>query len=117
MNLKCRNIINVTRQRTLAEQGKMAINFWSRFKGLLFTNNFSAGQGILIKPCFSIHTIGMSYCIDILFIDSADTIVKMVVGMKPYRFASCAGSAYVIEVPTGTIEGTGTQLGDKILVS
>lgn len=110
------NVINVTRNTTVVAQEERAITFWSRFKGLLFTNILSCGQEILIRPCASIHTIGMPYCIDILFIDRADRVVKTVVGLKPYRFAGCAGSAYVIEVPTGTIGGTGTQLGDQVMV-
>lgn len=110
------NIINVTRKTTLVKQGKMALNFWSRFRGLLFTNDFPCGQGILIKPCWSIHTIGMAYCIDILFIDGNDRILKVICGMKPYRFASCRGSAYVVEVPVGTVTHTGTQCGDKVMV-
>lgn len=117
MKSKCVKVINVTQQMILAEQGRMAVNFWSRFKGLLFTDGFFAGQGILIKPCSSIHTIGMSYCIDVLFVNSTGKIVKIVIGMKPYRLTSCAGSAYVIEVPIGTIVGTGTQLGDQVIVS
>lgn len=111
------NIINVTRHTRLAAQGKMALTFWSRLKGLLFTDFFPAGEGILIKPCASIHTIGMSYAIDILFVDEADRVIKTVIGIKPYRFAYCRGSSYVIEVPTGTVLNTGTKLGDEIRVS
>ena len=111
------NVINVTRQSLLVEQGEIALCFWSRFKGLLFKSAFSAGQGILIKPCSSIHTIGMSYPIDVLFMDRADRVTKIVVGMKPYGIASCSGSAYVIEVPIGTVLRTGTQVGDQVMVS
>ena len=110
------NIINVTRQTRLVEQGKMAIDFWSRLRGLLFTKELPWGQGILIKPCSSIHTIGMAYYIDILFVDANDTIVKIVCGMKPYGLASCRASAYVVEVPTGTLMRTETKCGDKIMV-
>lgn len=110
-------VINTTRNIVLVERGERALTFWRRFKGLLFTKSFVCGQGILIKPCSSIHTIGMSYCIDILFVDGKDRVVKTVVGMKPYGIASCAGSVYVIEVPIGTVKRTGTQIGDKVLVS
>lgn len=112
-NLK---IINITRGTDLIERGEIALNFWRRLKGLLFTDSLLRGQGILIKPCSSIHTIGMFYSIDILFVNAEDIIVKSVVMMKPCRLAICTDSIFVIELPAGTVERTGTQIGDKVVV-
>ena len=110
-------VTNITRKNLLVENGELALTFWSRLKGLLFTDDFPKGQGILIKPCSSIHTIGMAYSIDIIFVDEQDMVIKTVVGMKPYRLTSCRGSSYVIEVPMGTVMRTATQCGDKVMVS
>jgi uncharacterized membrane protein (UPF0127 family) len=109
-------IINITRGTDLITRGEMALNFWRRLKGLLFTDSLLCGQGIVIKPCSSIHTIGMSYYIDILFVNAEDIIVKSVVAMKPYRMARCTDSIFVIELPAGTVQRTGTQIGDKVVV-
>lgn len=92
----------------------MARSFWARLKGLLLTEALHGGQGLLIKPCNSIHTIGMSYSIDILFVNSQDRVIKVAANIKPYRAVACKHSAYVIEFPAGTLARTGTQIGDKV---
>lgn len=107
-------IINVTRGTVLAEQGETARSFWARLKGLLLTETLQGGQGLLIKPCNSIHTIGMSYSIDALFVNSQDIVIKVAANIKPYRAVACTHSAYVIELPAGILAGTGTQIGDKV---
>lgn len=107
-------IINVTRGTVLAEQGETARSFGARLKGLLMTETLHGGQGLLIKPCNSIHTIGMSYSIDILFVNSRDRVIKVAANIKPYRAVTCMHSAYVVELPAGALARTGTQIGDKV---
>ncbi|SMC71859.1 DUF192 domain-containing protein [Sporomusa malonica] len=106
--------INTTRQQRLGDNIKVAANFFSRLVGLLATPRLQAGAGLLIKPCNSVHTFGMRYPIDVVFVDSSHTVVKVVSGLKPCRLAAVRGAAYVIELPEGMASATFTQKGDKL---
>jgi uncharacterized membrane protein (UPF0127 family) len=107
-------IINLTRGTVLAERGAIARSFQDRLKGLLLTKELPWGQALVIRPCNSIHTIGMSYNIDVLFINSRNQVVKMAADVKPYRAIICWHSRYVIELPAGMLAATGTRPGDKL---
>ena len=107
-------IINVTKQQVLGDNIKVAVTFFTRLVGLLTTPNLPTGAGLVIKPCSSVHTLGMRYPIDVVFVDASDTVVKVVDRLKPSRLANHWGADYVIELPAGTIAATFTQLGDKL---
>ncbi|MBP2656042.1 MAG: hypothetical protein H6Q73_3611 [Firmicutes bacterium] len=98
----------------MVESGRIADSFFSRFKGLLFTKSLPRGAGLIIKPCKSIHTIGMAYTIDVLFISADNNIIKAVPEMRACRVTACMGSDYVLELGAGTLVRTGTQVGDKL---
>lgn len=107
-------IKNITQNTIIAYKGILANTFFTRLKGLLGTKNLDEGTGLIIRPCNSIHTVGMKYAIDVVFLDKQDRIVKVINAMPAGKFSLCSGSSYVIELPAGTIEATGTVVGDKI---
>ena len=73
----------------LATAACAADTLLSRLKGLLGTDSLPAGQGLLIKPCNSVHMIGMKYAIDVVFVDSQFAVLKTVSCLKPYSLAIC----------------------------
>lgn len=107
-------IINQTKGVVVSHETRIADTFFSRLKGLLGTPSLPKGQGLLIRPCNSIHTFGMHYPIDVLFVDKKDRIVKIVSNIKPGKIAMCRQGAYVIELPSGTAELTDAELGDQL---
>lgn len=107
-------LLNQTRGRVLAEKLKIADSFWSRLKGLLGTKELPGGEALLIRPCNNIHMFGMKYSIDVVFADAANRVLKTVAHLAPGKIASCRGAAYVVELPCGTLQDTGTQAGDLI---
>ena len=98
----------------MAEKLKIADSFWSRLKGLLGTKELPIGEALLIRPCNNIHMFGMKYSIDVIFADTANQVLKTFVGLAPGKIASCRGAAYVVELPCGTLQNTGTVTGDLI---
>ncbi|MPM34201.1 hypothetical protein SDC9_80783 [bioreactor metagenome] len=108
---------NTTKKLLLADKARMADSFFGRLRGLLGTKTLALGEGLVIQPCSSIHTIGMAYNIDVLFIDKNDCIAKIAADIGPGRMAACSGSAYVIELPGGTAARTNTSVGDMIRLS
>ncbi|MDP4092478.1 MAG: DUF192 domain-containing protein [Bacillota bacterium] len=108
-------IVNLTRNKSLADNCIHADSFLSRFKGLMLKKNISPGSGLLIKPCSSIHMFFMRFSIDVIFIDRDNVIIHTMSGIKPWHVSPfIKGSKSVLELPEGTIVITGTNKGDKI---
>lgn len=105
-------IHNSTKGTLLGIHISLAANFWQRLRGLLGTTTLAVGHGLVIKPCNSIHTWGMAYAIDVLFVDSNNRIIKIVTNLPPGKLARAAGSCYVIELPEDAIQHTLCAVGD-----
>lgn len=81
---------------------RVADNFLTRALGLLVGRPLGAAEGLLIAPCSSIHTLGMRYAIDVVFIDRQARVLRVcpAVGAGRMRFAS--GARGVLELRSGT---------------
>src|SRR5437764_3068149 len=109
------NIVNLTRQITLADKAERASTFWSRGRGLMLKPPLPAGGGLIIEPCNSIHMFFMRYPLDILFLDKEGKVIFMYKGIKPWRMGRVVrGAKMAIELPDGVIDNSGTQPGDRI---
>ena len=70
-----------------------------------------------MKPCRSVHTIGMRFAIDAAFVDENNIICHLVENMGPYKVSPLVRNAcYVIEAPAGTMAEAHTRVGDKVAV-
>ena len=106
--------INATRGVRLTECGRIADNFYRRLVGLLRDKTLEYGDGLWIKPCNSIHSIGMKFKFDAIFLDKNLRVVHLVHEMKPWRISKMVFSAHsVLELPAGLISQTVTELGDQ----
>ena len=74
-----------------------------RIRGLLGRPALQPGQCLLIEPCSAVHAIGMTYPLDLVFLNSAGRIMKLVHRLRPWRMAVCAGARMVLELPAGSI--------------
>lgn len=111
---------NQTRQTYLATALAVADTHWTRLRGLLGlgSDDFLRGRGLWIVPCHGIHTMGMGFPIDALYLDRALTVVHIQSTMQPWRFAPVrAQAASVLELPSQTARETGTAIGDKIEIT
>lgn len=88
-----------------------ADNFFSRARGLL-GRRLRNDQGMLIEPCASVHTFGMSHAIDVLYLDRNNRIIKIVERLRPWRTSACRGARKVLELPAGRAHGLEFSLGE-----
>ena len=66
-------------------------------------------------PCRGVHTIGMKFSIDIVALDDKGTVIDRVSALPPWRIRlPRRGTAGVLELPAGTLELSGTQVGHRI---
>ncbi|HEY5996033.1 MAG TPA: DUF192 domain-containing protein, partial [Candidatus Deferrimicrobiaceae bacterium] len=74
------------------------------------------GAGIWIHPCNSIHSFGMRFEFDALFLDAEGRVVGACSRFRRNRISGIHRNARgVLELPAGTIEATGTEVGDAIV--
>lgn len=110
-------VANNTRGSVLLSTGKVADGHWTRLRGLVGVRQLATGDGLLIKPCHGVHCMFMSIPIDVVYVDRNDKVLAMDKAMKPWAIGKIYGqSAYVIEMPAGTIDATNTQPGDQLAV-
>ena len=106
---------NLTRNVSLADKAKVADTMATRMVGLLSSRGLGDGEGLWIEPCNSIHTWFMRFTIDAIFLDREDRVVKLVERMRPWKLTWIAPRARgVLELPAGTIDKTGTRVGDVL---
>lgn len=107
-------LVNITENLCLAQEVRTADTFFTRLRGLLGTKELPAGQALVIRPCNSVHTLGMGYPIDVLFVDNNNRIIKTVSDLEPLRASIGWQSEYAVELPAGTVASTGTKAGDYL---
>ena len=75
---------------------------WARRAiGLLATRRLDDPCGLWITPCRSVHTVGMRYAIDIVFLRADRVVAKVVPELKPWRMAACRDARTVLELRAG----------------
>ena len=75
-------------------------------------SGLSTGSGIWIAPCEAIHTFGMKFPIDALFLDDGFCVKKLCRNLPPRRISFCLQAHSVLEVEAGTISRNGVNIGD-----
>lgn len=94
----------------------MADRWWRRLRGLLGRSGLGPGEGLVLRPCRAIHMLGMSFPLDVAFLDPRGNVLAMYHDLRPgartgwHRAASDA-----LELPAGTLAASGTVEGDTIL--
>ena len=93
-----------------------AERWWSRLRGLLGRRPLcgNASQGLLITPCGSIHTCGMRYRIDAVFLDRAGQVLSCHEAIPPFRFRMQRGAHSVLELAEGGVAIHGIGEGDRL---
>jgi len=105
---------NLTRNVRLTECARVADGFLTRLVGLLRDRQLAQGDGLWIIPCNSIHSIGMKFDFDAVFLDKKLRVVHLMHAMKPWRVSKMVFSAHsVLEIPAGIIAQSGTEMSDQ----
>jgi uncharacterized membrane protein (UPF0127 family) len=107
-------ISNLTRQTVLASSAELADKGEKRRKGLLGRERLSPGEGLWILPCEAVHTFGMQFPIDLIYLDRNHRIKKIRSNVPPWRLSACLTAHSVLELASGTIRDTLTRTGDTL---
>ena len=105
---------NLTRETTVAERVEVADHGARRRKGLLGRTGLPADEGLWIVPCESVHTIGMEFSIDLIYLDRNHKVRKVVRDVPRWRLSACFSAHSVIELAAGSVYPTQTCRGDQL---
>ena len=88
-----------------------------RLRGLLGRWSLRSNEGLWVIPSRGIHTIGLFFPIDVVYLDESCRVVHLVESLKPFRIAPILmHCASVLELPTRSIYSSNTQIGDQLLI-
>jgi uncharacterized membrane protein (UPF0127 family) len=113
-------VYNKTREKFVAMHATVADGYFSRLVGLLGTTRRWArpGKGLWIVPSHGVHTIGMLYALDLIFLDRNHRVVDVVENIRPFRISKVSFKTdSVLELPVQTVCRTETQVGDQLEIS
>jgi uncharacterized membrane protein (UPF0127 family) len=109
---------NLRNSNELANNVAVAESLLKRMKGLLGKSDMMPGEALWIKPCLSVHTFGMQFPIDIVFLDKKNKVAALIRNMHPNRLPRLnLRAASVLELPAGVLEATDTRIGDEIEIA
>ena len=106
---------NARTQQLVASHASFAASWRTRMVGLLGRRALPDGEALIFPRCRAIHTIGMRFPIDAIFIDRAWRVVALRPALAPGLPAIWAWDAWgVIEAAQGTIASAQLRIGDQL---
>src|SRR5229473_4018030 len=110
-------VYNETRQSFLSMGVKVADTHLSSLKGLLGKRKLKNDEGLWVIPSQGIHTIGVLFPIDVVYLDANRKVVHLVEHLRPFRLGPIkVGCESVLELPVRTIYASRTEVGDRFLI-
>jgi uncharacterized protein len=113
-------VYNKTRETFVATEALLADSYLRRLVGLLGKTRRWAqlGRGLWIVPSRGVHTIGMLFPIDLIFLGKNKEVVHVEEYVRPFRISKVSLKASsVLELPPHTIFRSGTKIGDQLEIA
>jgi uncharacterized protein len=101
----------------ILERCWMADRPWSRMRGLLGRDGLEQGEGLLLKPCGSVHTLFMRFPIDVVFLDRELFVVAVRPEVRPWRTAGARGAKVALELAAGEAARLRIAPGMRLLLA
>jgi len=117
---------NLDRDTELAGRLEVADSLWAKFMGLMGRPELEPDTGLWLTGSNGIHTMFMRFAIDAVFLAKPDaeggvdaesrTVVSVHRGLRAWTgiVPLVRGANGVLELPVGTIDRSGTAVGDRI---
>ncbi len=112
---------NVDRGTVLAKRLETAASLWARFMGLMGRRSLPDGEGLWLPASNGIHMMFMRFPIDAVFVSRPDghgvrCVRSVHRGLRAWTgiVPLVRGADGVLELPVGTIEASGTAVGDRV---
>jgi hypothetical protein len=113
-------VYNKTQETFVATEATVADSYFPRLVGLLGRTKRWAqpGRGLWIVPSRGVHTIGMLFPIDLIFLSKEKQVVHVEEHVRPFRISAVSlKTSSILELPAHTIYRTGTKIGDQFEIA
>jgi len=110
-------VYNQTRECFLSLNITAADTIFSRLRGLIGRLKLRSDEGIWVVPSRGIHTLGLLFPLDLIYLDEHYRVIHLVEYFPSFRIAPLKTQAEsVLELPTHTIYSSQTQPGDQLVI-
>lgn len=110
-------VYNQTRESFLSLGVAVADTTMTRLRGLIGKLSLGLDEGLWIVPSRGVHTIGVLFPIDLIYLDETLKVIHVVESFPTFRVSPIIPKATsVLELPTHTIYSSQTQPGDQLLI-
>jgi hypothetical protein len=110
-------VYNRTRQSFLSLGVRVADTHLSRLIGLACRRSLAPDEGLWVVPCQGIHTVGVLFPIDAVYLDERCRVVHLLEHFAPFRVGPVKiDCRSVLELPVRTIYYSQTQVGDELVI-
>ena len=116
---------NLSRSTAIAERLEVADGLWGKFMGLMGRPGLEPDSGLWLTDSNGIHMMFMRFAIDAVFLGNPDPgregarpVVSVHSGLRAWTglVPLVRGAHGVLELPVGTIERSGTAVGDLVVL-
>jgi uncharacterized protein len=118
---------SLTNQALIADKCYVAECFLDRLRGLIGKPKLGPGEGMLLRPCNSIHMWFMNYPLDVVFIrrqvrangEQVTKVTSVYEGIRAWRPHPLTDwrASETLELPVGTIRRCAIHAGDELCIS
>ncbi|HEV3157553.1 MAG TPA: DUF192 domain-containing protein [Candidatus Baltobacteraceae bacterium] len=113
--MKLQQLRNLRTGAVIAGRVSEARDFFSRGLGLLPRKHVARDEGLWIRGCSSVHTMGMRAIIDLYFLDRENRVLHFVHGARPNRpYFSYRKAHSVLELGWDENLERNVALGDQL---
>jgi len=110
-------VYNQTRESFLSLGVSAADTTLARLKGLIGKLTLGLDEGLWIVPSRGIHTVGVLFPLDLVYLDEGHKVIHVVESFPTFRISPLiAQAASVLELSTHTIYSSQTQPGDQLII-
>lgn len=91
------------REEVLVDRLRIADTYFARLRGMQFRPPLARGEGLLLVPCSSIHTLFVRGPMDVVYLDRSGAVLGVHHDVKPWRpFVPAPRKTYAtLELPPG----------------
>ena len=100
--------------RVVVPRCELADGFLTRLRGLLGRRGLKPGEGLLLSPSSSVHTMFMRFPIDVVFLDRGLQVLGVSADVRPWRLAARRGARHVLELAAGEAQARGIRAGEHL---
>jgi uncharacterized membrane protein (UPF0127 family) len=110
-------VFNKTRESFLSLSVTAADTHLARLRGLAGRLRLKSDEGIWVVPSQGVHTIGVLFSVDLIYLDENCRVIDLVESLGSFRIGPIRPSCRsVLELSTRTIYSSQTQVGDELLI-